>query len=462
MKPITDKGYKLLHEGCIALSQVEANGMKIDVKYLKRAITHTKDRIEKITLEMQKTDIFKKVWRREFGGRTNMGSREQLGKVLFTVMDYPCPTYTKTGRPKADGAALDTVDLDFVRDFIKLEKLKKAKSTYLEGILRETTADGFIHPFFNLHIPRTYRGSSDHPNFQNIPVKDPKIAKLVRRAFIARPNHQVVEVDFGGAEICNAACYHKDPRMVAYIKDKTKDLHRDMAMKCYMITKGQVSWDARDTGKNMFVFPQFYGDYYVHCAKNMWEAIIRRHIKTNDGLSLIKHLKRKGIYKLGNCDPDKSPMKGTFEKHVQEVEDIFWNKWFKVYAQWKKDWYYDYLRRGYFDTLTGFRIEGLYGRNEVINYPVQGSAFHWLLWSLIRIQKLLKKYKMRTLIVGQIHDSIVSDVFKKELRNYLEITKQVMTIDIRKHWKWIIVPLSIEAEVAPVGGSWYEKEKMKI
>ena len=69
---------------------------------------------------------------------------------------------------------------------------------------------------------------------------------------------------------------------------------------------------------------------------------------------------------------------------------------------------------------------------------------------------------MKTLIVGQIHDSIVSDVYQKELKNYLEIAKQVMTIDVRKHWKWIIIPLSIEAEVAPVNGSWYDKKEVQI
>ena len=69
---------------------------------------------------------------------------------------------------------------------------------------------------------------------------------------------------------------------------------------------------------------------------------------------------------------------------------------------------------------------------------------------------------MRTLIVGQIHDSIVSDVYHKELKNYLEIAKQVMTIEVRKHWKWINVPLSVEAEVTPINGNWYEKKEMKI
>ena len=69
---------------------------------------------------------------------------------------------------------------------------------------------------------------------------------------------------------------------------------------------------------------------------------------------------------------------------------------------------------------------------------------------------------MRSKVTGQIHDSIVADVHKKETKNYLEIVQQVMTIDIRKYWKWIIVSLSVEVEASPVGGNWYEKKEIKI
>ena len=460
MRPITDKGLKLLHEGCIALAQVEQNGIKIDVDYLQRAIANTKQRINKITVKMKNDPIFK-TWRKHFGSRTNMGSRDQLGKVLFTVMEYPCPILTKTGKPKVDETALDNVDLPFVKLFVKIEKLKKANSTYLGNILRETT-DGFMHPFFNLHLVQTMRSSSDHPNFQNVPLRDPKYAKVIRRAFIARHNHQIVEVDYSGIEISGAVCYHKDSNMMTYINDPKKDLHRDMAARCFKLPKKQVTKEIRYCGKNMFVFPQSYGDYYIHCAENLWEAISRMDLCTKDGTDLYSHLESEGILELGDCDSNQDPRKRTFEKHLQKVEDDFWNKHFPDYGQWRKDWYYAYLKKGYFDTLTGFRIEGLYARNQIINYPVQCIAFHWLMWSLIRIQKILKKYKMKSLIVGQIHDSIVGDVYKKELQNYLEIVQQVMTLDIRKHWEWINVPLSIEAEVAPVGGSWFEKKKVDI
>ena len=69
---------------------------------------------------------------------------------------------------------------------------------------------------------------------------------------------------------------------------------------------------------------------------------------------------------------------------------------------------------------------------------------------------------MKSLIIGQIHDSIVADVPHKELKDYLQLVNQVMTVDIKKHWDFICTPIEIEAEVAPMGKSWYEKADYKI
>ena len=456
MKPITNQAYKLLHNGCIALSQVEANGIRVDTEYLKTAICGVGVEIKTISDELKQDEIYE-TWRKKYGSRTNLGSREQLGRILFDVMEYECPSRTeKTERPQADEAALKSTGLKFVDRYLRLEKLKKARGTYLQGILRETV-NGFVHPNFPLHLVRTYRGSSNNPNFTNIIKKNPELAKLIRRVYIARKNHQIIETDFKGIEICSGACYHHDPTMIKYIEDPANDMHRDAACDCYMIKKKQVSWDARDTGKNMFVFPQFFGDWYKHCAENMWDAVIERNIRTTDGLNLIKHLRRKGITELGACNPDEEPEEGTFEKHVQGIEYDFWTNKFKVYNQWKQDWWEQYLEQGWFETLTGFIIGGDLNRKQVVNYPIQGTAFHWLLWCLIRIQKLLNRYRMKSKIVGQIHDSVVGDIHRRERKDYLEIVQQVIYEDIRKHWKWIIVPLVVKIAVAPVGGSWYDK-----
>ncbi len=460
MKPVNSAAYDLFQNGCIALSEIECNGIKIDTDYLQKAIESTNSKIKSLTEDLKQSKIAK-AWRKHYGQNANFGSREQLGKVLFDVVKYKYPgERTKTNRYKADEAMLESLDIPFVKKYLRIEKLKKAKGTYLKGIESEMV-NGFIYPFFHLNIARTYRGSCSDPNFQNIPIRDPEIAELIRQCFMPRgKDRQIVESDFKGIEVGTAACYHKDPAMLKYIKTNPGKMHFDMAMQCYMLNEKQMTSEARFAAKNNFVFPQFYGDWYINCARNLWQIIDKMKLVTAKGTPLKKHLKKKGIIKLGDCIPGQEPEAHTFEKHLKEVEYDFWHNRFPVYKKWKERWYDAYTDKGYFDTLTGFRCSGYMKRNEVINYPVQGSAFHCLLWSLIRINKLLKKYKMKSLIIGQIHDSIVADVLAKELKNYLEIINQVISVDLLKHWSWIIVPMNAEIEIAPVGKSWYEKEKV--
>jgi DNA polymerase I-like protein with 3'-5' exonuclease and polymerase domains len=65
---------------------------------------------------------------------------------------------------------------------------------------------------------------------------------------------------------------------------------------------------------------------------------------------------------------------------------------------------------------------------------------------------------MNTLIVGQIHDSIVADVPAEELSDFLGLVRYVMTERLPREWDWINVPLDVEAEVAPLNGSWADKK----
>jgi DNA polymerase-1 len=459
MKPATPDAYRLLHHGCIALSNVETNGMRIDVEYLEKTSKQLYSRIKDMEEDLKSDKVFK-IWRRQYGERTNLGSREQLGKILFDVLGHECLHRTPTGRPKMDATTMGAIDEPFVKTFVEMEQLKKIKNTFLSGIQKQT-CDGFIHPSFNLHTVQTYRSSSDSPNFQNFPIRDRKAGELIRRCFIPRDGHRIVEIDYTGLEVRIAACYHKDPTMLEYIKDESKDMHRDMAAECFKCEPEQVSKELRYCGKNMFVFPQFYGDFYVNNARALWESIDAMNHEV-DGVPMKEHLQQNGIHELGLCEPQEKPRPGTFEKHLQQVEKRFWNERFPTYGKWKKEWYRKYLKQGGFNTLTGFKIEGLLGRNDVINYPVQGSAFHCLLWSLIQLNKWLVKNKKRTKIVGQIHDSIVSDVHEDELDEFLQVAKTIMTQKIRNKFKWINVPLDVEAEITPINGSWFEKKEVEI
>lgn len=458
--PLVQEGYQLLHDGAIELARVEANGIRVDMEKLERTKLNLTKKIRYIQTELEKDKIWK-VWRRRFGSKANLTSHKQLADVLHIDLQYDMEDTTESGNIATDEKALKKVDDPFVEDLLRLYQYKKALGTFLKGIEQEVV-DGFLHPVFNLHTVVTYRSSSDSPNFQNFPVRIKEISKIIRSLFFARPKSLLLENDFKGIEVGVSACYHKDPNFISYITSAGKDMHRDMAAQIYCLDPSEVSKDARYGAKNKFVFPQFYGDFYIACAKNLWEWIDKGKLTTPDGKCLYKHLKEQGITKLGACDIEEEPEPGTFEKHLKEVEQDFWNVRFQKYGQWRKKWFSSYLEKGYFDLYTGFRIHGNFKRNQVTNFPIQGSAFHCLLWSLIQINRRLRKYKMKTLVVGQIHDSLISDVREDELKDYLELVEEVTTVELRKHYNWLIVPLEIEYEISPRGESWFDKREVKF
>lgn len=183
MQAKTQAGYKLLHEGVTALAAVEANGIRIDQKYLKRIKKQLRHQIEDITVELktgkEHKDVYRQ-WQRRYGSNANLGSRTQFGKVLFDDLKLPKPPpkerdrddeKEETGNYDMAREALEGLDLPFVGRWLELEKLKKTLNTYLRGIERETTPDGFLHPSFDLLFARTFRSSSSAPNFQNMPIR---------------------------------------------------------------------------------------------------------------------------------------------------------------------------------------------------------------------------------------------------------------------------------------------------
>lgn len=483
MRPASIEAYSLMHEGALALSRVEANGVRIDIEYLNRTIKEAGEKIRSLEETLKQDDVWRR-WKRRFGEKANLTSSDQLGEILYGEMEYECSEYTPGSyypdgsmkpvgyrKPKTTEASLTRVaeeGLEFVTQYLQLKKWDKVKGTYLEGIRREVESDGLLHCFYNLHTVRTYRGSSDRINFQNLPIRKEEFAALIRECFIPYDDDYVFgEVDFSGAEVRIAACYNHDPVLINYVCDPKSDMHRDQAVLCYMLDKKAVLANEKDykqsryAAKNMFVFPEFYGSFYVDCARHLYEAIDRLKLKTHDGISLKEHLAKQGITGLGKCDPSQKPRAGTFEHHIKEVEEEFWKR-FTVYAQWKKRWLEEYFRNGGYRLLTGFVIEGIYKRNEIINGAIQGTAFHCLLWTLIQFQRWLDKYKMRTKICGQIHDSMPINFHRKEVEDCLHVLHNIISVQLPKAWPWICVPMEAEAEIAPPGCSWFHKKKVSM
>ena len=170
-----------------------------------------------------------------------------------------------------------------------------------------------------------------------------------------------------------------------------------------------------------------------------------------DGILLHEHLAQKG---LGTVE--------KFTEHVRQTENHFWGERFPIYTQWKEDWWDRYNTQGYLDSLSGFRYKGLMRRNEVINYPVQGSSFHMLLWVLIQLQRWLERRSLGTLIIGQIHDSLVLDLVPAEKEIVMRKIYNLVTFRLQEHWSWIYFPMVIDAELAPINAPWTEKTEISF
>lgn len=443
------KAYDLFHKGLLSLIQIERQGFSVDYEYCIRTQKRLLRRMEALESDIYESDevVF---WKDKYKDKFKLGSDTQLGDILFNHLKLKPTKRTAGGSPSVDRETLEKIKVPFVQDLIKLRKMRKNNSTYFGGLIRETV-DSKLHSFFHLHSVTSYRSSSSNINFQNIPVRDEEVSKMIRSGIVPSPGNQLLEVDYGSLEVCVSACVHKDPRMIAYIEDKSTDMHRDMAMQIFKLNKNQISKDIRYCSKSHFVFAEFYGDWYGSCARLLWEDV-ESGLKINGSdMSLRDHLEDKRITSYD-----------AFESHLAEVEDDFWNKRFKVYTEWKLNHLAEYHRNGYFNTLTGFRCSGVMKKNVALNLPIQGPAFHCLLWSLNRLTEIKAEEGWKSNFVGQIHDSMIIDLVPEEREHVLKIVKRVSCEDIRKEWDWIIVPFDIDAEITQIDEPWFYKKEISI
>jgi DNA polymerase I-like protein with 3'-5' exonuclease and polymerase domains len=460
MNTDTKFAYELLHDGILALAEAEKNGLRIDVDYIKKQKKEISEKIKLLEQEIYDSKFYKD-WSKTTTKTVNIYSGQQLGNYLYKTKGLKIRKETKGGEGSTDEEVLRLLNIPELNILLEIKKLKKVRDTYLAQYERELV-DRVIHPFFNLHNVISYRSSSSAPNIQNVIKHDKEMMQMVRKAIYPRKGHQLLELDYSQLEVRISACYSGDKKLIEDILHG--DMHRDTAIELFKIKNFDKSKPShsvlRGTAKNGFVFPQFYGDYYKNCAINLvenWGKLPKGTWKAGQGIDfenrkLSDHLIEQGLTSFKK-----------FEKHVQEVEYNFWKKRYKTHDRWRENLWKEYQENGYIYSKIGYTFQGIMAKNKAVNYPIQCDSFTGcLLWSLIEGTKALKRMKMDSVIVAQIHDAILFSVNPKELKRLVKIMQCIMCNDVRQHWKWITVPLEISAELCPVDGSWAEKEEIEI
>lgn len=423
---------RLFFNAALNFSKMEEVGIRADARFFEKQEGEADKRLE---------DGLQRIRSHEgVPAGFNPDSPKEVVSLLYDTLGLEPPG----GVRSADDKVLEKFDLQVCRDLQYYRQWSKIKGTYLAGFRREISEDGYLHCMFNLNTVSTYRSSSSYVNFQNIPVRDEDAKQMTRGGLGPRPGEQLEELDFKGIEVIVSVCYHRDPTMLDYVRDPKTDMHRDQA--CEIFFRQKEDWQTKDPaqakllkferyqGKNGFVFPEFYGSYYVNCAKEIWAAL------KPDSLS---HLKYEGIRTLDD-----------FTAHLKSVEDRFWRERFPVYAQWKESNWEKYQRRGYIDLFTGFRCQAIMSKNQANNMAIQGTAFHVALETIDYMMGRLDRWKSD--VLGEIHDSMLLSVVPDESDDLGYLGSKALTHVMEKWGDWLIVPLTVERQKAPIDAPWTE------
>ena len=392
------------------LAEMEIEGINLDVKFLKQLSKKTTGELEKIT---------KKIF--EISGEEfNISSPKQLGEILFDKMKISSkPKKTKTGQYSTSEEVLTELATknEVVKLVLDFRSISKLLNTYIDSLpkqLHKTT--NRIHTEYVQTVASTGRLSSINPNLQNIPIRTPR-GKEIRKAFIAKnKDYFLMAADYSQIELRIIASLSDEQNMITAFKNK-EDIHSSTAAAVFNVPISKVTKEQRSNAK-VVNFGIIYG-------------------VSAFGLSNQTELNRKESKELIDRYFEKYPM---LKKYMNDQISFA-------------------RSNGFVETILGRRryLKNINSQNSVvrsaaernaINAPIQGSAADIIKIAMINIQKELSSKNLKSKMLLQVHDELVFDVFKPELNEIIELTKNQM----EQAYK-ISVPLTVDLNY---GINWLE------
>ena len=392
------------------LAKMEIEGINLDVKFLKKLSERTTNELEDITKEIYELA----------GEEFNISSPKQLGEVLFDKMKIISkPKKTKTGQYSTSEEVLNELSSKsvLVKLVLKFRSISKLLNTYINSLPKQVDkSTNRIHTEYVQTVASTGRLSSINPNLQNIPIRTNR-GREVRKAFIARnKDYFLMAADYSQIELRIIASLSNEENMMNAFKNK-EDIHASTASAVFNVPINKVSKEQRSNAK-VVNFGIIYG-------------------VSAFGLSNQTNLNR-------------TESKELIEKYFEKYPKL---------KQYINNQISFARNNGYVETVLGRRryLKDINSQNSVvrgsaernaINAPVQGSAADIIKIAMINIQRKLSKGNYKSKMLLQIHDELVFDVFKPELNEMIELTKNEM----EKAFE-INVPLSVDLNY---GLNWLE------
>ena len=390
------------------LAEMEALGIKVDVRRLKQLSKEFAERIARI-----EADIY-----REAGRPFNIGSLPQLRQVLFDELKLPSWKKTPKGEPSTDVAVLEDLAAKhpLPRLLIDHRHFAKLKSTYLDALATLADEDGRVHSSFSQVVAATGRLSSSDPNLQNIPIRS-EDGGQIRQAFVAGfPGWSLLAADYSQIELRILAHYTKDPALVrAFAEDI--DIHTAVASRIFGVPETAVDANQRRVAKTVN-FGVIYGIKPFGLAS-------RLRITQAEAATFI---------------------------------DAYFNEYASVEAFMNRT-LVGAARDGYVETILGRRrmingIKNTTGRDlntaerTAVNAVIQGSAADLIKRAMLAVDRRIKAKGFQARLLLQIHDELVFEAPDAEIPALAELVRQEMI-------EAIVFDVPIQVDVA-VGPNWLD------
>lgn len=388
------------------LYQMEREGVRADKEELAAMSKLLDEKI--LALE---TDIYDLA-----GEEFNINSPKQLGVILFEKMKLPFAKKTKTGySTSADILEKLRGEDPIIPKILEYRQVTKLKSTYADGLAIYIESDNRIHGKFNQTITATGRISSTEPNLQNIPIRM-ELGRKLRKVFKPKEGYIFLDADYSQIELRVLAHMSGDEELrEAYIEGQ--DIHRSTAAKVFHTPFEEVTPTQRRNAKAVN-FGIVYGisafglSQDIGVSRKEADEIIKQYFATYPAI------------------------KSFLDGMVSQAKE-----------------------KGYSETLFGRKrpvpeikssnfMQKSFGERIAMNSPIQGTAADIIKIAMIRVAERIRKEKLKSRIVLQVHDELLVETLESEKEEVEKILVEEMQGAVE-----LSIPLIAEVEE---GSDWYE------